>query len=208
VNNLPFYPQPKPEKQEKKKKTGLKKMKPYEKKLPQQKKKKVPKKKAVINAERQGEKIPSASVRNSFSEEQREKALREFGTVCNDPTCSIPASELHHIIFRSQSGRGVWRNAVPLCISHHEKCHKDRRYSEMWRNYRKSIFGEYYFMDKWDLWLMGLIADTKDHYFEDFMMNQERSATNAAKEISSRKRRRHLPSFKHFGQEGTDPNFK
>lgn len=200
---------PKPEKQEKKKKTGLKKMKPYEKKLPQKKKKKAPKKDAVISSERQGSKIPSASKRNEFSDTEREKALEMFGTVCNDPTCSMPASDLHHIVFRSQSGRGVWRNAVPLCISHHEKCHRNRRYSDMWRRYRESVFGPFYFMDSWDLWLLGHVADPeKKHFFEDFMMNQERSANNAAKEILSHKRRRHLPSPEHFRQERADSNIE
>lgn len=199
-----WRPVPKPEKQEKKKKTGLKKMKPYNKKTPKPKKKKAPKKKAVISAERQGEKIPLPSVRNAFSESQREKALEMFGTTCNDPTCSMPASELHHIIYRSQSGRGVWRNAVPLCISHHEKCHKDRRYSDMWREHRRQTFGQYFYMDKYDLWMNGLIADTKNHMFEDFMSNEERRMKNA-KDVLGRKKRRYSPTFEQFRQTGTDP---
>lgn len=201
--NQPFFPQPKPEKQEKKKK-GLSKMKPYNKNVPQKKKKKAPKKQAVISAERQGTKPPSISSRNEFSEKERERALKEFGTVCNDPTCSMPASDLHHIVFRSQSGRGVWRNAVPLCISHHEKCHKNRRYADAWREFRRRLFGEFFFMDSWDLWLLGHIPDPeKKHYFEDFMNNQERGL-KYGEEIFSSKKRRYSPTFKQFGQEGID----
>lgn len=168
-----FIPVPKPERQEKKKKTGLKKIKPYNRKTIQPKKKKAPKKKSVISAERSGIKPPSIKVRNSFSEEQYKKAIDMFGTTCNDPVCSMPASEMHHIIYRSQSGRGVWRNAVPLCISHHEKCHKHRAYSEMWRESRRRTYGQYFHMDKWDLWLNGLIADPTTQFYEDYMKNQE-----------------------------------
>lgn len=207
MSNLPFFPQPKPVKQEKKKK-GLNKIKPYEKQLPQKKKKKPPKKKAVISAERQGSKIPNTKQRNDFSVYDREKALKEFGTTCNDPTCSMPASDLHHIVFRSQSGRGVWRNAVPLCISHHEKCHKNRRYADMWREVRRRLFGEFFYMDSWDLWLLGHISDPEvKHYFEDFMKNQEVKLGHA-EEVSRRKRRRYSPTLKQFRQEGTDANLE
>lgn len=204
MKELPFFPQPKPEKQEKKKKRGLNKMKPYEKKLPQKKKKKRQKKQAVISAERSGIKPPDIGIRNSFSEKEREKALKEFGNTCNDPTCSMTASELHHIVFRSQSGRGVWRNAVPLCISHHEKCHKHKAYAEMWREVRRRLFGEFFYMDKWDLWLMGKIADPEvNHYFEDFMINQE-VKQGYEEEILSSKKRRYRPTLEQFGQKRTN----
>lgn len=168
-----YNPVPKPEKQEKKKKTGLNKMKPYGKKLPFKKKKKKPKTKREEKAKRDGLKPPSTKTRNDWSDYDYAKAIEMFGTVCNDPTCALPACELHHIIYRSQSGRGVWRNALPLCISHHDKVHNHKRYREMWVESRRRIYGEYFYMDMWDLWLKGLIADPVKHFYEDFMRNQE-----------------------------------
>jgi hypothetical protein len=197
-----WRPVPKPEKREKKK-TGLKKIKPYNRKTPKPKKKKAPKKQAVISAERSGIKPPSTKSRNDFSDKEREIIVEQFGETCNDPTCGLPACEHHHIMYRSQSGRGMWRNAVPLCISHHEKCHRDRRYSDMWREARRRQFGEHYYRDKWDLWLDGLIAEPEDHFFEDFMKNQERSMSYE-KEVPSRKERRHSRTLEQLRQERID----
>lgn len=192
-----FRPVPKPKPKEKKKKTGLAKMKPYNRKTPKPKKKKAPKKKAVISAERQGKKPPSAKVRNSFTDAQYQMAIDKFGRTCNDPTCAMPASEMHHIVFRSQSGRGVWRNAVPLCVSHHDLCHTSGRYARMWREARAAQFGERFYKDKWDIWLSGLIAEPEDHFFTEYMNNEERRMTRE-KEVFSREIGRHKPTLKQY----------
>jgi 5-methylcytosine-specific restriction endonuclease McrA len=197
-----FRPCPKPVKKEKKK-TGLAKMKPYNKKTPKPKKKKAPKKKAVISAERKGDKRPSTKLRNSFSEWDYQRAIEEFGTTCNDPTCSMPASEMHHIVFRSQSGRGVYRNAVPLCVSHHDMCHRSGRYAEMWRESRRQLFGEHFYKDEWDLWLLGLIAEPEKHFFKEFMKNEE-VRLSREKEILSSKAGRYHATLKQLRTKRTD----
>jgi hypothetical protein len=191
-----FRPVPKPVKKEKKK-TGLAKMKPYNKKTPKPKKKKAPKKKAVIKAEREGVKIPNAGKRNSFSDWNYQKAINEFGRTCNDPTCGMPASEMHHIVFRSGSGRGVWRNAVPLCVAHHDLCHRSGRYANMWRDTRRQVYGEHFYKDEWDLWKLGLIVEPEAHFFEDFMKSEE-VRMGREKEIFSREAGRHIASLKQF----------
>lgn len=192
-----FRPVPKPTPKEKKKKTGLAKMKPYNRKTPKPKKKKAPKKKSVISAARQGIKPPSARVRNSFTNDQYQMAIDSFGRTCNDPTCAMPASEMHHITFRSGGGRGVWRNAVPLCVSHHDLCHKSGRYANMWREARAAQYGKHYYKDKWDLWLGGLIADPEEYLFIEFMRNEERRMKRE-KEIYGRQAGRHNASLKQY----------
>lgn len=202
-----FNPCPKPPKREKKQPTPLKrtpikskpkKLKPYTQNTHTKKPNKPPKKKRAREAEkvvRDGLTLPTAKVRNSFDSFNYEKAAKMFGLTCNDPTCSMPACEMHHIVFRSQSGRGVWRNAVPLCLSHHEKCHTNRRYADMWRESRKQLFGEHFYKDKYDLWLAGLISEPLDHIYEDFMKNQEVSQANA-KQICSHEKSRYITTFK------------
>lgn len=175
---MDFVPVPKPPKKEKKKPAGLKRS-PIKQKVPKKKpivfKPKVnkpPKKKNKTKVERDGIKLPSAKQRNSFSTANYQDAVLHFGIVCNDPNCGLMAGEMHHIVFRSQSGRGVWRNAVPLCKGHHDKCHKERAYNDYWKEQRRKQFGEHFYKDKYDVWMMGSIESPDEELFQKFMESQ------------------------------------
>lgn len=160
-----FVPCPKPEKVEKKKKGTFGQRKPIQKKpkaakLKLHKSSKLPKRDF---------KIPTRKVRGSYTEAEYQKAIRVYGTYCLDRSCGRFASEMHHAMFRSSGGRGVWRNAIPLCTEHHIKCHREREYADMWREFLENLYGKHYFKDMYDLWVEDLIPEPKKDLFEAFM---------------------------------------
>lgn len=131
----------------------------YREKRPNRKKKKLETYKGI--------KIPPKKVRGNISKKEYEKALDYYGGGC--AVTGNTNIEMHHIVFRSQSGRGTWRNLVPLCKELHDKCHREREYAEYWRERAEQQFGKYFMCDKWDLYKKGLIVNCTDEAFEKFM---------------------------------------
>ena len=177
-----YNPVPKPTFEKKKKET------PPPWKKAKQKEKRPSKSKLPISAERMGDKPPSRSARNEFSAAARKRIQKEFGAICNDPRCGRPAIDMHHVVYRSQSGRGVWRNGIPLCDIHHDRAHKEKAYRLMLIELRIVLFGPHFFKDKWDLWYEGLIADPTNEALEKFMIDQggKEIGKSATKEIFGR----------------------
>lgn len=161
-----YRPVPKPSFEKKKKD------KPPPWKKAKDKEKRPAKPKQPINADRQGDKPPARSVRNEFSTAAREKIKKVFGLSCNDPHCGRPAVDMHHVVYRSQSGRGVWRNGIPLCDLHHDKVHENKEYREMLTELRIIQYGPHFYKDKWDLWYEGLIDNPTNQALEKFMEDQ------------------------------------
>lgn len=190
----PFFPQPKPSKKVKEPYKGLQTKKPLQaktelkaksalkqkpkliEKRPAEVRKKKPKTKKELKNVRQGLKVPNRGSRSEFSNKERERILAAFGGGCAE--CRSPFVQFHHAKFRSGSGRGVFRNGVPLCEEHHTLAHKVKEYADKWREYLKSIYGGYYYMDKWDLWLLDLIEDPSDLKHEEFMLDQQYEVEN------------------------------
>lgn len=185
-----YRPVPKPPKKEKKPYKGLQTKKPLQaktelkaksilkakpkivdKRIPQKKKKRDPKPLNELKVFG-GTPIPSKATRGEFTDRDREMINKIFGAKCAE--CGNPYIEHHHAKFRSGSGRGVFRNGVPLCINHHKLCHESRIYADEWRAFLENLYGEYYFMDKWDLWLMGKIEDPNDKDYEAFMLEEQK----------------------------------
>jgi 5-methylcytosine-specific restriction endonuclease McrA len=133
---------------------------------------KKPRKKKKKLATYKGRTIPKAKVRGEISKKEYNKAIDEFGAYCN--ICGSPYIEMHHIKFRSQGGRGGYRNLIPLCNAHHRKAHKDREFSERLRFQREKRFGEWFWADRFDLFKTGLIPEPTNEHFERFMQEQER----------------------------------
>ncbi len=111
-----------------------------------------------------------ARVRTSISKKEYQKAIDKFGSCC--VICQNPRIEMHHVKFRSQGGKGVYRNLVPLCEKHHRLAHTQRWFAEALRNERENMFGKYYWCDKRDLFKIGLIKDDTDWEFEKFMIEE------------------------------------
>lgn len=188
--DLGFNPVPKPPKKEKKAYRGLQTKKPLQAKkqletkstlkakpkakvkLPKEKKK--TKKKDHSKVLRDGLKIPSQATRSEFTDRERKLINESFGGAhCAE--CGNPYIHHHHAKFRSGSGRGVWRNGVPLCKVHHDLCHEERWYADKWRNFLLRKYGKYYYMDKYDLWMLNKIEAPTREAFEKFMLDEERS---------------------------------
>jgi 5-methylcytosine-specific restriction endonuclease McrA len=118
-----------------------------------------------------GVKIPHRKKRGEISKKDYEKALLHYGGGCAE-TGQVNV-EMHHIVFRSQGGRGGWRNLVPLIKSMHTECHTNREYADYWRAEHEKKFGPHFYKDKFDLWKEGLIHNPTDDAFESFMEKEE-----------------------------------
>lgn len=119
-----------------------------------------------------GRTIPPKKARGTISKTQYEKAIEEFGSTC--VYCHDPYIEMHHIIFRSQGGRGQYRNLIPLCKKHHALAHSSRTFADLLREERVKRYGQYYGCDKYDLFKLGLIPNSTDEAFTKFMIGQEK----------------------------------
>ena len=148
--------------------------KPVRKDKPRRKgKAKVPKKRKKKKLEvYKGRTIPSAKTRGQISKREYERMVEEFGSVCI--VCCSPYIEAHHIRFRSQGGRGKWRNLAPLCKKHHMKAHSDRKFADWLREEREKRFGSWYWADEYDLFKAGLIPNTTKEAFEKYMEMEEK----------------------------------
>ena len=110
--------------------------------------------------------IPSRKQRGAITKKEYQRAIEAFGDVC--VVCGNPKIEMHHIVFRSQGGRGGYRNLIPLCNKHHRWAHQNREFADRLRKDREKQYGPYFWADKWDLWKAGLIKDATDEEFEKF----------------------------------------
>ncbi|MFC0188456.1 HNH endonuclease [Fictibacillus aquaticus] len=121
-----------------------------------------------------GVKIPHRKRRGEISKVDYEKALLHYGGGCAET--GQTNIEMHHIVFRSQGGRGGFRNLVPLSKEFHTLCHTDRAYADYWREQHKKIFGPHYMKDAYDLWKEGLIHNPTPEAFEKFMQGEQGDA--------------------------------
>lgn len=120
-----------------------------------------------------GKSIPTRKTRSSISKREYNRVIEEHGEVCLE--CNNPYIEIHHARFRSQQGKGNFRNLIPLCKEHHMKCHKDFNYAEKWREWLVKRYGSYFWCDKYDLWKMGLIKDPTNEELEKFFEREEKN---------------------------------
>ncbi|ARK28766.1 HNH endonuclease [Halalkalibacter krulwichiae] len=136
-----------------------------------------------------GVKVPSRKARGQIDKKNYDKAMEKYEYQCAE--CGISVGlEMHHIVFRSDSGRKGWRNLVPLCKLHHDFCHekfpnKELRetysgwYADMWREKHEMLYGPFFAADKYDLWKAGLIPNCTDQAFDSFMDWEEVKACDS-----------------------------
>jgi 5-methylcytosine-specific restriction endonuclease McrA len=132
---------------------------------------KKPKKKNKKQEVYKGRTIPTRKQRATISKKEYRRTVEAFGNLC--VYCGNPQIEIHHIKFRSQGGKGGYRNLIPLCKQHHNQAHSDRDFADRIRNRRELMFGEWYWADKWDLFKRVLIPNSTDEAFETFLLNFE-----------------------------------
>lgn len=83
-------------------------------------------------------------------------------------SCGSSNVEMHHVVYRSQGGRGVWRNLVPLCKEHHSKAHSNKGYSDRLKHAFRKMYGKHHYKDEWDLYDDGLIEEPTKECYEVF----------------------------------------
>ncbi|KYD28069.1 hypothetical protein B4109_1201 [Geobacillus stearothermophilus] len=122
-----------------------------------------------------GRVIPNRKARGSVSKREYTRMVEEFGSSCL--VCGSTYNiEAHHVRFRSQGGRGKWRNLAPLCKIHHQLAHQDRDFADWLRKEREVRYGPWYWADEYDLFQAGLIPNTTKEAFEKFLEEEERRA--------------------------------
>lgn len=114
--------------------------------------------------------IPKRKDRTKITQKEYDKVVEVHGFRCVQ--CGATPIEMHHVKFRSQGGKGTWRNLRPLCKDHHMLVHSREVLTHSAKQLHKSMYGEYYWCDKYDLFKMGLIEDPNDDEFEGFMKSQ------------------------------------
>ncbi len=125
-----------------------------------------------------GRRIPLASTRGKINRTEYNEALRKNGDTCFVCGTTI-GLEAHHVKFRSDSGRGKWRNIRFLCFEHHKGKrgpHHNERFRRELEKLHEDLYGPWYWADKYDLYKAELIPNTTDEAFETFMQEEERKA--------------------------------
>ena len=92
---------------------------------------------------------PTQKQRGKFSEEAIRKIKERSNGACewcghNKPT------DIHHIRYKSQGGRGAHTNGIYICRACHGLAHSNngvRRKMELWAEYK---YGKDYYKDEWD----------------------------------------------------------
>lgn len=109
---------------------------------------------------------PKRKNRTKIKEKDYQQMIDCWGANCI--YCGSPHIEAHHVRYRSQGGKGVYRNLLPLCQKHHRDAHT-------YESIRKSLiykleqeFGEDFYKDRWDLYYEGKIEAPTDSEYERY----------------------------------------
>lgn len=92
--------------------------------------------------------IPKQANRNEFDSLTRKRIRKRDNGECQQ--CGAPATQIHHVVFRSQGGRGVYENGMLVCHICHDRIHRDRKLAEYWQKVFRERYGENHFRDEWD----------------------------------------------------------
>lgn len=115
-------------------------------------------------------KVRRIAKRNSINKKEYQKMVDAFGTECY--FCKREGHEAHHVKYRSQGGRGVWRNLRMLCMTCHDDLHKYEIMKIELQDEHERLFGKYYFMDCFDLYKNGLIAEQEENLLEKYFTQE------------------------------------
>lgn len=126
-----------------------------------------------------GRKIPHRKKRGAVTTKQANEALRRYGEYCY--RCGSPNYQLHHVKHKGFgiSGRGVWRNLIPLCMECHigkGGVHDDAEFDQQLQRMHEAKYGPRYYQDMWDLWMDRLIESPTEELFERYMEKEEEKA--------------------------------
>lgn len=91
---------------------------------------------------------PKRGKRGQFDAETRERIIDRDGGLCRE--CGGPGGEIHHVLYKSQGGRGVFTNGLLLCQICHRRVHHDVDLSNKWVARFIDLYGADFYKDKWD----------------------------------------------------------
>lgn len=118
-------------------------------------------------------KKPSSKARNEFSQDTISQIKELQGSCCY--VCESPQVQIHHVKYRSRSGRGVKRNGLPLCPFHHTDSTYGIHFNSRFRKQVTEIFierfGPEYYKDEHDLFKEGKIAEPSKKLLEEYFKN-------------------------------------
>lgn len=92
---------------------------------------------------------PRRSKRNEFSKKVREQIYERDDGLCRQ--CGRPGEEIHHVRYRSHSGRGVFTNGLTLCHRCHQMVHDNPELAAAWQDTFRAIYGPNFHKDEWDV---------------------------------------------------------
>src|SRR5690625_1994481 len=92
--------------------------------------------------------VPKQSVRNKFSKKVAKEIAERDGGICQ--ICFSKGTEIHHVKFKSQGGRGVASNGILLCPHCHRLAHQNYEVAESLRQRMIMRYGPDYYKDRWD----------------------------------------------------------
>lgn len=92
--------------------------------------------------------VPKRAERNAFTKSMREKIYNRDNGKCRQ--CGRPGQEIHHIMFRSRGGRGVYTNGLTLCHTCHQKLHQNNDIANYWIGWAQEKYGKNFYKDSWD----------------------------------------------------------
>lgn len=92
--------------------------------------------------------VPKQKQRNEFSKEIRKKIFEDENNCCQ--MCGKKATQIHHVMPRGRSGRGVITNGMAICNGCHTLIHKDNELLDHWIGVYRISFGSDFYKDEWD----------------------------------------------------------
>lgn len=92
----------------------------------------------------------SSSERAEFPVATRKQIIDFFRGVCAECRRQ-PGTQIHHIRFRSQQGRGVFTNGLLLCHECHTDLHRLNEIERKWQFWAEKKYGANYYKDEDDL---------------------------------------------------------
>lgn len=92
--------------------------------------------------------VPKQSARNRFSKKVSQQIYDRDNGKCRN--CGDFGTEIHHVVFRSQGGRGVFTNGLLVCQPCHAKIHQHKILANKWVFLFEEYYGKEFYKDEWD----------------------------------------------------------
>ncbi len=91
---------------------------------------------------------PKQATRNEFKQSVRMEIYERDNGLCRQ--CGAPGEHIHHVLYRSRGGRGVYTNGLTLCHVCHTKVHTNAALTKYWLQTFVDLYGEDFYKDEWD----------------------------------------------------------